>query len=674
MGAGDSRYSDRRRIHRRKIKKMKGMFTDDAQDGDLILMRDRVARGDDLMKVIEGDQSQKKKNVDKTQVLAAAKNTDFLDLELVQGIMKSQMGRATVTQLTNVNGWNRVGMVVTDRLGTRRLLMATSKGLESPALDKQLKEFKENGTLVAIRQLHCNRANTAMMDTIRSVLDFTAGKDNSLPWKSLKKSKKKGASDFNISTSARTFAKSLLLKVGEAPFVMSEETKSEIQHFFEIYDVDGDGTIDEDEMEVMLAELLKDKVTTEERLKFISRLDADNDGDISFQEFFYAVGDLPGMVSRETRDTLGLISAQFVTLVYQRMNLIPDPSMYEPIEPMSYSWILEKAGEGVELTDGSLFPEVPLRVRKNVQRTKKKRSTRQDAKHLKRLKRGKKDHVVYEPIVHQPAPLAQLGNESFADDKDTPLRTCTPNSPFAASDKGNYMVEFGDGPLGIGFQSGTYEGEDSVEVIAVSGVAESCGVKVGDMVEEVVCLATKKLYSIGHEFVDQDELGQILRTTSRPIKVEFVRPRDKNAVTPSSVTPSSAYTPSRDRMDSGPMIERVDVTFQPGSLGMAFAQITIDGESYVGVCKVLPDSQADKVGVEVGDRFLVIGTEEISPSAERSHILNLIGTLPRPLEVTLGRLVEEDFSPSPTPTPSGRGRALSNISEASEPETPSSIE
>merc|ERR1719201_1180872 len=137
--------------------------------------------------------------------------------------------------------------------------------------------------------------------------------------------------------------------------------------------------------ETRVAELLKDKVSTEERLKFISRLDADNDGDISFEEFFYAVGDLSGMVSRETRDTLGLISAQFVTLVYQRMNLIPDPSMYEPIEPMSYSWILEKAGEGVELTDGSLFPEVPLRVRKNVQRTKKKRS-RQDPKHLKRLK------------------------------------------------------------------------------------------------------------------------------------------------------------------------------------------------------------------------------------------------------------------------------------------------
>ena len=66
---------------------------------------------------------------------------------------------------------------------------------------------------------------------------------------------------------------------------MTEEEKEDIRAAFNRYDLDGNGTLDRNEIEAMLRELKKKPPTKNQLNKIFEQADTNGDGAISFDEF-----------------------------------------------------------------------------------------------------------------------------------------------------------------------------------------------------------------------------------------------------------------------------------------------------------------------------------------------------------------------------------------------------
>ena len=71
----------------------------------------------------------------------------------------------------------------------------------------------------------------------------------------------------------------------------------------------------QEELETMIDEIGGKALPTEERLRILTRLDVDNDGGISLDEFYKAMRELPGISSLNDRNIATLLSAQFTLQV-----------------------------------------------------------------------------------------------------------------------------------------------------------------------------------------------------------------------------------------------------------------------------------------------------------------------------------------------------------------------
>ena len=67
-------------------------------------------------------------------------------------------------------------------------------------------------------------------------------------------------------------------------FVLSKEQQSELKEAFEVFDVNGDGNIDADELGMIL-EAVGRKMTLEQVQDAIAKIDSSGDGEIGYDEF-----------------------------------------------------------------------------------------------------------------------------------------------------------------------------------------------------------------------------------------------------------------------------------------------------------------------------------------------------------------------------------------------------
>lgn len=162
-------------------------------------------------------------------------------------------------------------------------------------------------------------------------------------------------------------------RVRNADRDLSIETKAELDQLFTLYDKDGDGTVDEEELETMISEMAGKTLSIEKRLKILTRLDADADGGISLVEFYDAMRQLPGITSIQDTNVTSSLAAHFVLQVYNNIGLLAG---YPEFLNVNANMLKFDADIDFEFQESDFYPEVPLCIRPENQVRKGKKTSR----------------------------------------------------------------------------------------------------------------------------------------------------------------------------------------------------------------------------------------------------------------------------------------------------------
>eukprot|EP00753_Platysulcus_tardus_P006577 PLAT14314.1.p1 GENE.PLAT14314.1~~PLAT14314.1.p1 ORF type:complete len:377 (-),score=212.41 PLAT14314.1:95-1225(-) len=339
--------SVRKRMHKRRLAAVPRVDIHDLQHGDILLQRETVR----------------------------TKLGFRLPPSVVRGIGVMQLENQHGVRRQVLPSWTRAGFIAyyapRDAL---YLLQATARGIQAHLLEDVLRLMSAEGVQFVARRLAGGRTDE-QLESQRALLWLAI--EGHLTWDAMMEEELNDAlynllyvveeeateeekeelveldtvplkGGRKLTRAQLEFIAALLLRVRLAVRRMPIGARQELYRSFIIMDDDDSGSLGMGELRRLLREM-KGKDADEEDLRdLMDMLDSDGDGTVSFPELESAMDRAPLIKVAMEHDLAGIVSAELVGLMYERLGLLPRPMTREEalahksLMPTSFSSVAKR--------------------------------------------------------------------------------------------------------------------------------------------------------------------------------------------------------------------------------------------------------------------------------------------------------------------------------------------
>jgi Ca2+-binding EF-hand superfamily protein len=192
-----------------------------------------------------------------------------------------------------------------------------------------------------------------------------------------------------------------------------------------------------------------------------------------------------------------------------------------------------------------------------------------------------------------------------------------------------FQVAFEERKIGLGLS----DQDGSLVVASATGPAEESGVIPGDVVLEVAG------FNLARSTITLHTVQQLIKSQPRPLVFKFSRDAQNGRVPDSPRKRLSAARAADQRLNPPPIIapekcNMHEAIFHDGALGIGLTQT----DGLMLVQSVAPDGQGHREGIAAGDIIVAVGQVQVyGSSLSKNALINILGSMPRPLKFSLAR-------------------------------------